>query len=65
MTYYFILASEFYFLHDIRYATYDIQISGGDERDRTAGLRRARAALSQLSYIPISIRRSYLVSGIS
>ncbi len=28
---------------------------GGDERDRTAGLRRARAALSQLSYIPISL----------
>jgi hypothetical protein len=25
---------------------------GGDDRDRTDGLRRARAALSQLSYIP-------------
>jgi hypothetical protein len=34
---------------------YAIRISGGDERDRTAGLRRARAALSQLSYIPISL----------
>ena len=61
---YFIFVFEFYFLHDIRYTTYDIRISGGDERDRTAGLRRARAALSQLSYIPISIRRSSLVSGI-
>jgi hypothetical protein len=28
---------------------------GGDERDRTAGLRRARAALSRLSYIPIRL----------
>ena len=26
--------------------------AGGDERDWTAGLRRARAALSLLSYIP-------------
>ena len=30
--------------------------NGGDERDRTAGLRRARAALSQLSYIPLFSR---------
>ena len=29
-------------------------ISGGDKRDRTADLLRARQALSQLSYIPIS-----------
>ena len=28
---------------------------GGDERGRTADLRLARAALSQLSYIPISL----------
>ena len=28
-------------------------ISGGDKRDRTADLLRARQALSQLSYIPI------------
>ena len=27
---------------------------GGDKRDRTADLLRARQALSQLSYIPIS-----------
>ena len=27
-------------------------ISGGDKRDRTADLLRARQALSQLSYIP-------------
>ena len=59
--YYFILVFELYFLHDIRHTIYDIRVSGGDERDRTADLRRARAALSQLSYIPISIRRSNLV----
>ena len=29
-------------------------ISGGDKRDRTADLLRARQALSQLSYIPMS-----------
>ena len=28
-------------------------IHGGDERGRTANLGRARAALSQLSYIPV------------
>lgn len=28
-------------------------IRGGDKRDRTADLLRARQALSQLSYIPI------------
>ena len=28
---------------------------GGDNRDRTGNLRRARAALSQLSYIPFSL----------
>ena len=27
--------------------------AGGDEQIRTAGLRRARAALSHLSYIPM------------
>ena len=31
---------------------YWIYGSGGDNRDRTGNLRRARAALSQLSYIP-------------
>lgn len=30
-------------------------ITGGDDRDRTGDLRRARAALSQLSYIPRSM----------
>ena len=29
-------------------------IRGGDKRDRTADLLRARQALSQLSYIPMS-----------
>ena len=62
---FWILFSLRHTIYDIRYTTYDIRINGGDERDRTAGLRRARAALSQLSYIPISIRCSYLVSGIS
>ncbi len=33
---------------------YLTMISGGDKRDRTADLLRARQALSQLSYIPIS-----------
>ena len=33
---------------------YLTMISGGDKRDRTADLLRARQALSQLSYIPMS-----------
>ena len=41
-------------------------ISGGDKRDRTADLLRARQALSQLSYIPnyilwFSLIRSTLI----
>ena len=36
-------------------------ISGGDKRDRTADLLRARQALSQLSYIPMSSFIYYLI----
>lgn len=36
---------------------------GGDERARTAGLLRARQALSQLSYIPLTGGRSLEVRG--
>ena len=31
-----------------------VMMIGGDKRDRTADLLRARQALSQLSYIPMS-----------
>lgn len=31
---------------------------GGDDRDRTDDLRRAKAALSQLSYVPEEMRLS-------
>ncbi len=34
---------------------YDQTVSGGAKRDRTADLLRARQALSQLSYGPVSI----------
>ena len=34
---------------------------GGDKRDRTADLLRARQALSQLSYIPMSSFIYYLI----
>ena len=36
-------------------------IRGGDKRDRTADLLRARQALSQLSYIPMSSFIYYLI----
>ena len=35
-----------------RCALFKVQKNGGDERDRTASLLRARQALSQLSYTP-------------
>ena len=38
--------------------TNQLLIPGGDEQIRTAGLRLAKAALSQLSYIPISLKCS-------
>ena len=34
---------------------YSLVKYGGDKRDRTADLLRARQALSQLSYIPITV----------
>lgn len=40
--------------HEIEF---DASSFGGDEGDRTLGLGVANAALSQLSYIPISVKR--------
>ena len=34
-----------------------LRLSGGDDRDRTDDLRLAKAALSQLSYIPNGFKR--------
>ena len=36
-----------------------LELSGGDEGIRTLGLSRAKAALSQLSYVPGEKRRKY------
>jgi hypothetical protein len=35
-------------------------LSGGDERDRTAGLLLARQALSQLSYTPTKVTKAII-----
>ena len=39
--------------------------SGGDNRDRTGDLSLAKAALSQLSYIPININFKAIMVGLS
>ncbi len=40
-------------------------IIGGDDRDRTDGLSLAKAALSQLSYIPTPVDLYRLPGGVS
>ena len=42
-----------------KFNTNQLLIPGGDEQIRTAGLRLAKAALSQLSYIPVSFSLKY------
>ena len=41
-----------------------VSCPGGDEGSRTPGLRRAKAALSQLSYIPKNVQVQVGLSGI-
>jgi hypothetical protein len=43
----------------------DFMEGGGDERDRTVGLSLAKAALSQLSYIPTRVALYRLPGGVS
>ncbi len=42
----------FFWVQSLYIKKKDISVFGGDNRDRTGNLRLARAALSQLSYIP-------------